>query len=51
MSSKINITTILKDHLLTFQNDRTGKIDRFDIITLVVVPSVIGGFTAYTNSK
>jgi hypothetical protein len=38
MTSKINITQIVRDHVATLKNEGTGKFSFFDIVIFVVLP-------------
>lgn len=41
MSSKINITQIVTDHLATLRNERTGKISAVDLAMFIGAPFVL----------
>lgn len=41
MSTKINVSSIVKNHLCTLVDDRTGRKSIFDFLTFVMVPLAI----------
>lgn len=51
MSSKINIYGIVRDHVLTLRDDRTGRVDKIDIFTFFVLPGVLGVAAWYIDIK
>lgn len=49
MFNKISILNIIKDHINTLKNNRTGKLSYLDIILFFLLPCVVSSLLIYTG--
>lgn len=47
MSSKINVSKIIKGHLLTLKDASTGKISAWDLFLFILFPFLVAGVSSY----